>query len=119
MNSRPTFHFICETQLSDFEDEVRKWLALGYDFNRGMVCGGDEIGLWMEQAVRLYEYELMAAVTPDLLSDRVNTMSEQGWDLYQGAVIWNGFYLQWMLRILPGQLHLVARESVALQESAS
>lgn len=114
--NNPHLHFVCESSLSDFENEVRAWLMLGYDFNRGMVCGGDEIGLWMERGERLYEYELLADITPDMLSSRVNAMHEQGWDLYQAAVLWNGFYLQWMFRILPGQLYLAASENVSLEE---
>ena len=107
MSARPALHFICETQLGDFENEVRRWLALGYDFNRGMVCGENEIAMWMELGERLYEYELLAAVTPVLLDHRVNVMQAQNWDLYQSAVLWNGFYLQWMFRILPDKLSLV------------
>ena len=73
-------------------------LQNGYDLQGGLVAAGREIGQWVVKAPALYDYRLVSASSTEILEALVNGYIDDGWDFYRDTLLWDGNYLQWIMR---------------------
>ena len=82
----------------DLQSDVLGALAKGFDLQGGLVAAGNEIGQWVVESMVLYDYRLVIADSTEILNALVDGLTAEEWDFYRDTVMFEGNYLQWMLR---------------------